>query len=132
MRLRLAALALPLVLAACGGSDSAGSDPPVVDVGDLGGAGEDASGDVKVTDCRRDERGLVTAALTITNSAPESKSYLVTVSADGPDDQRVADIIGLTGAVSPGQSVMVDATGAASGDDVPEDLTCTVVKVTRS
>lgn len=132
MRLRFAALVLPLVLAACGGSDPAGSEPPAVDVGDLGGAGEDASGDVEITDCRRDESGLVTAALTITNSAPESKSYLVTVSADGPDDQRVADMIGLTDAVTPGQSVMVDATGAAAGDEIPEDLTCTVVKVTRS
>lgn len=132
MRLRVAALVLPLVLTACGGGDPAGSDPGVVDVGELGGAGADASGDVEVKDCRRGERGLVTAALTITNSAPESKSYLVTVSADGPDGERVADMIGLTDAVSPGQSVMVDATGAAAGGDVPEDLTCTVVKVTRS
>lgn len=132
MRLIVTALVLPLLLTGCGGAGSDGPDPAVSDDGGISGAGEDASGDVKVSGCLRGDRGLVTATVAITNSAKESKSYLVTVGADDSDGNRVADVIGVTDAVAPGQTVMVDATGAASRDDVPEKLTCKVLKVTRS
>lgn len=132
MRLIVTALVLPLLLTGCGGEGSDGPDSAVPDLGGISGAGEDASGDVKVSGCQRGDQGLVNAAVVITNSAKESKTYLVLVGADDPDGNRVADVVGVTDAVAPGQTVTVDATGAASRDDVPEKLTCKVLKVTRS
>lgn len=126
MRVRLAAFLLPLLLAGCGTSDAPGDGGVSVSPEDEG-AGEDVS----VTACRRDDLGFVTATLDVKNSTAEAKSYLVMVDAEGRDGNRVAELIGVTDPISPGQTAKVDATGAAARDEAPGKLTCTVVKVAR-
>ncbi len=127
MRARFAALLVPLLLTGCGTSDTPG--PPAG--GDSSQENDGAGKDVSVKDCRRGDRGLVTATLDVKNSTGETQSYLVMVDAKGPDGSRVAELIGSTDPIPPGKSVKVDATGAASRDGTPDKLKCTVVTATR-
>jgi hypothetical protein len=129
MRLLPAAL-LALALTGCAveTSNEPGSSATEGGSGGAGG-GSDAGADVTVNSCERGEFGQVTAGLSITNSTDAAKSYLVTVSADGPDGARVAELNAASNSVQPGQTAMVDALGAAT--DPPEGLTCTVVSVNR-
>lgn len=94
-----------------------------------GDSGGDVAEDVVVDSCEAGDFGDVTAGLTITNSTEENQSYIVTVSANGPDGNRVAELSAAANQIAPGQSASVDAVGFL--EDAPEDLTCVVASVDR-
>lgn len=125
------ALIVPFLLTGCGVESSEGPGSSVNEDGGKTGQETDGAGaDVTVTGCKRAEFGLITANLSIKNSAGSAKTYAVTLSADGPGGTRVAELNGFANSIQPGQTAMVDAVGSVSGE-APEGLTCTVVNVNR-
>lgn len=134
MRRLLALAALTLLLTGCavetddspGSSVQEGGGPTA----DAPAGGGDAGSDVTVTGCNRGEFGLITAVLSVMNSQDTPQSYLVTVSADGPDGVRVAELNAAANSIQPGQTASVEAVGSVTGE-APEGLTCTVVNVNR-
>ena len=128
MRRSVATVLLTIAVSGCAVETS---DGPGSSVSEDGATSEgEASSDVVVESCQRGDFGLITSTLAITNSSDSPKSYLVTVSADGPDGARVAELNAAANSVQPGQAARVDATGSVSGE-APEGLTCTVVSVNR-
>jgi hypothetical protein len=122
-----------LIIAALAGCNVETTDEPGSSVTEGGSEQEQSGGgagaDVTVNSCERGEFGQITARLSITNSTDSAKSYIVTVSADGPDGTRVAELNAASNAVQPGQTANVEALGSAT--EPPEGLTCTVVSVDR-
>jgi hypothetical protein len=88
-----------------------------------------AESDVVVTSCDVGDFDMVTSALTVTNSTDELASYLITISANGPDGNRVVELTAAANSIGAGQSASVDALGSATG--VSGELTCVVADVTR-
>ncbi|WPF83787.1 hypothetical protein SANBI_001484 [Sanguibacter sp. 4.1] len=88
-----------------------------------------AESDVVVTSCDVGDFDMVTSTLTVTNSTDELASYLITISANGPDGNRVVELTAAANSIGAGQSASVDALGSATG--VSGELTCVVADVTR-
>lgn len=87
--------------------------------------------DVSVAkECKVGQFGMVEAKVTVKNSGDKNRSYLITVSANDKDGNRVAELNGAANAIKPGQSAKVDTIGQADGLDEGTVLTCEVANVT--
>lgn len=139
--------ALVLALGACGiDLDEASGDPEAAATGAESQAGK--KDETKKTDQKKEEKkapeddvsvakeckvgqfGMVEAKVTVKNSGKENRSYLITVSANDKDGNRVAELNGAANAIKPGQSAKVDTIGQAEGLDEGTVLTCEVANVT--
>ncbi|NAZ73957.1 hypothetical protein GTQ99_00730 [Kineococcus sp. T13] len=86
--------------------------------------------DVLVNSCTPGEFGQVSADLTVTNSDDAARSYLITVSVNGPDGNRLAEANAAANSIAPGQVAQVQAIGSIT--DPPAELTCVVANVSSS
>lgn|GEM_PF-5139523 len=91
-----------------------------------------AEDDVTVKeDCKVGEFGLVEADVTVKNSGDESRSYLITISANDPKTgDRVAELNGAANNIKAGQSAKVKTVGSADGLDKGDKLKCEIANVT--
>lgn len=89
-----------------------------------------AEADVVVDSCAPGQFGTIEGTATVTNSDDSPRSYLITVSANGPDGNRVAELNAAANSVGAGQSAKVQLVGSG-GEDVPQNITCVVANVQR-
>ncbi|MCI2239835.1 hypothetical protein MN205_15255 [Kineococcus sp. TRM81007] len=83
--------------------------------------------DVVLGSCAADGSGQVAADLTVTNTADEPRSYLVTVSVAGPDGERLTQAHVAAPEIAAGGSAQVRATAPVAG--APAQLTCEVAQI---
>ncbi|WP_432487261.1 FxLYD domain-containing protein [Kineococcus sp. SYSU DK018] len=132
----LSAVAL-LALTACGGTTTTTTETDADAPGAMQsptseastGTSTPAAEEVVVDSCGAGDPGQVTADLTVTNTSDSPKSYVITVSVNGPGGARVAEATAAADSVPAGQSVQVQAQGAAA--EPPAELTCEVADASR-
>lgn len=92
------------------------------------GAPSGAEADVVIDSCQAASIGAE-AGLTITNSTDSAQSYLVSISANDTDGQRVSELSAASNSIAPGQSAKVQAVGTLADGTTITD--CKVANVTR-
>lgn len=99
--------------------------PPTASASPKAGSAE---ADVTVNSCEASAIGA-TGEVTVTNSTSSPKSYLVTVSANDADGNRIGELTAAANAVGPGQSAKAQTVGTLS--DGAQIAGCVVANVTR-
>lgn len=98
--------------------------------GQLAPSAGPAAADVAVTSCEPGPYGVFNVGLAITNSTSRSQSYLVTVSVNDADGNRVAEANGAANGVAPGQKAAAQAVGTLA--TVPAGAACVLADVVRT
>lgn len=86
-----------------------------------------ATADVSVQQCNADQLGFVHASGTIQNHSSKPSSYLITISFNDAQGNRIAEGNHAANVIQPGQSASFDAIGSAKAAPAQ----CVVAKVTR-
>ena len=135
--------ALVLLLGACGVDlDEATGEPGAAATGAESQAGKEndekkeeekkePEDDVSVKkECKVGQFGMVEAEVTVKNSGDGVRSYLITISANDSDGNRVAELNGAANSIKPGQSAKVETLGTVDDLDEGTKLSCEVANVT--
>lgn len=91
----------------------------------------DAINEVKVTACNSGDGplGMSGTTVAVTNGTDRAQTYLITVSLNNADGNRLGEAIGAVNAVAPGQTATSDLFGG--GTDTEGVTACTVANVDR-
>ena len=92
------------------------------------GAPSGAEADVVIDSCQAGSLGAE-AEITITNSTDSAKSYVVSISGNDADGQRVSELSTASNSIAAGQSAKVQAVGTLADGTTITD--CKVANVTR-
>lgn len=101
------------------GADGSGSK--------AGGAGYDATKDVKITSCAADDLGLINANVKIVNHDDAPRSYMITAEAVR-DGDRISELNTAVNDLRPGQTTTEKVSGTADGGGSGK-FTCKIVSV---
>lgn len=116
-----------VMIGACGAAVSAPSTPGSSIVAALPG---NANGDVSVSQCLAEDSsplGLSQVTVRVTNTTDRVQSYMITVSINDAQGNRLTEANGASNSVLPGQSATADLVGTA----VTGASSCAVANVTR-
>jgi hypothetical protein len=84
---------------------------------------------VTVSTCKIGDFGLAESELKIQNATGDSKSFLITVSMNGADGNRLVELNAAANSVAAGQTATVKAIGSATGLDKNTKVDCKVADV---